>query len=350
MWKTIKLLFITLSIGASGGAIFLAFGLPLPWMLGAMTAATMAALAGAPLAVPKTFRNFMVAALGVLLGSQFTPDTFDNMTIWSTGIAGVIGSVFVMISIGILLLKYLGKYDLVTAYFSATPGGLSEMTLVGELMGGDPRRIALTHGVRVLTAVFLIVFYFRVFENYEPENFSSNAETIVSVLEILILISCAIFGYPLARMLRIPAPQLVGPLTVTASLSLSGIVNANPPNELIWMAQVGLGSAIGARFVGSAIRGLGIPLLLSALLGIIMVLVAALFAYVLGYIAGVPSAMLFLAFAPGGLAEMSIIALSMDAQSAIVSSHHMLRIIILVIIAPILFRWYYNISQAKRIK
>ena len=331
---------LSLGIGAGGGAVFHALGLPLPWMLGAMAAATIAALGGAPLAVPRVFRNVMVAVLGVLLGSQFAPDTFAHAGQWSIGIAGVIGSVMAMMVLGALILRKLGGYDRVTAFFAATPGGLSEMTLVGEDMGGDPRRISLSHGVRVLTAVFLIAFYFRVFEGYQPTGLPAGGGDTAGWGDILILVGCAVAGYPAARLVRLPAAQLVGPLALSAALSLSGIISASPPPELVAAAQVVLGSAIGARFAGSAIRGLGRPVLLAAVVGVLMVLLAAGFAYGLGALTGTPGAMLFLAFAPGGLAEMSIIALSFDAEAAFVSTHHILRIVILVIVAPVLFRWY----------
>ena len=342
-------LILALGIGASGGAIFLSLNLPLPWMLGAMAAATISAMLGAPIAVPNIFRNFMVAILGILLGSQFKPDIFSNITEWSTGLCGVFLSVASMMLVGIILLKIIGKYDAVTAFFSATPGGLSEMTIVGETMGGDPKRIALTHGVRVLTTVFIIAFYFRFFEDYHSISIIKTSYSNTNWIDITILIGCAIVGYPLARLIHIPAAQLVGPLALSATFSITGIIQAIPPPELVIAAQVVLGSAIGARFSGTSIRILWLPFLLAIFLGILMVFLAAIFAYVLGYISGVPSTVLFLAFAPGGLAEMSIIALSMGTDSAFVSSHHVIRIIILVIVAPLVFRFLCQIIQKYKL-
>lgn len=331
---------LSLAIGAGGGGLFFLLGFPLPWMLGAMAAATIAALGGAPLGVPRVFRNVMVAVLGVLLGSQFTPDTFSHAGEWTVGIIGVISSVIAMMVLGSFFLRRIGGYDRVTAFFAATPGGLSEMTLVGEDMGGDPRRISLSHGVRVLTAVFLIAFYFRIFEGYQPTGLPIPQADATAWLDVVLLVGSAVIGYPVAKLIRLPAAQLVGPLAVSAALSFSDVVTATPPAELIAVAQVVLGSAIGARFVGTAIRGLGRPVLMAVAVGLMMVLLAAGFAFGLGALTGAPGAMLFLAFAPGGLAEMSIIALSFDAEPAFVSTHHILRIAILVVVAPLLFRWF----------
>ena len=340
-------LLLALVIGTSGGAIFFVSNLPLPWMLGSMTAATIASISGAPIKVPPIFRNCMVAILGVLLGTQFTPGIFSDISNWYAGIIGVIISIIIMMFIGIIILRYIGKYDSVTAFFSAIPGGLSEMILVGNTFGGDDKKIAISHAARVLTAVFLIAFYFRLFESYEPTANSILTQNDFNLSGILILIGCAFIGYPFAMILRIPASQLVGPLVLSAGFSLTGLVNTALPEELVIISQIILGAAIGARFAGSAFCILIKPLLLSVLVGIIMVSCAGLIAFILGKIIGAPSSILFLALAPGGLAEMSIIALSMNADSAFVSSHHVLRIAILVIVAPIIFRCFSSYKKFK---
>jgi len=45
-----------------------------------------------------------------------------------------------------------------------------------------------------------------------------------------------------------------------------------------------------------------------------------------------------LAFAPGGLAEMSVIALSVGIETALVATHHVARVAMIVIGAPVVFR------------
>src|SRR5918992_591771 len=116
---------LALAIGAAGGWAAYAVELPLAWMIGAMVATTVAAILGLPIALPTGLRSMMVAVLGLMLGSGFSPALLDRF-------AG---------------------YDPVTAYFSAMPGGLSEMILVGSEMGGDVRVISLTHGFRILLVV-----------------------------------------------------------------------------------------------------------------------------------------------------------------------------------------------------
>jgi uncharacterized protein len=47
---------------------------------------------------------------------------------------------------------------------------------------------------------------------------------------------------------------------------------------------------------------------------------------------------LILALAPGGLAEMSLVALALQVEAAFVSTHHVIRIAMVVLVAPALYR------------
>ena len=49
---------------------------------------------------------------------------------------------------------------------------------------------------------------------------------------------------------------------------------------------------------------------------------------------------LVLAYSPGGLAEMSLVALAMNADIAYVASHHLVRISVVMMMAPILFKFF----------
>ncbi|MFY7779807.1 MAG: AbrB family transcriptional regulator, partial [Tagaea sp.] len=52
---------------------------------------------------------------------------------------------------------------------------------------------------------------------------------------------------------------------------------------------------------------------------------------------GEPFSALVLTYAPGGFAEMSLVALALGADTALVASHHLFRIAFVVSLAPWLF-------------
>ncbi len=152
-----------LALGAAGGAVFAWLETPLAWMIGAMCATTAAALAGVDVTMPQPLRQLMIAVLGVMLGSAFHPEIVEQAAQWSVSLALLAVYVAVVAGMSALYFRKVTRYDATTAYFSAIPGGLNEMIMVGSAMGGDDRSIALTHASRILLVVLIIPFWFRLF-------------------------------------------------------------------------------------------------------------------------------------------------------------------------------------------
>jgi uncharacterized protein len=332
---------LALLVSLAGGALFQALGLPLPWMLGATFLATVAALGGLPVAIPAGARSLMMTVLGVMLGSAFTPEVMESAALWLGSIAAmVVYAVLVSLVVYVLLRRLLG-YDPITAYFAGTPGGLSEMTLIGGALGGDERAIALTHSLRIVLIVFAIAFGFQWFGGYVPGAAGAGGWVPVAALgagDVGVLLVCGVLGALAGRTLRLPAGMLLGPMILSAAAHLAGLTAVPPPSVLVAAAQVVVGGAIGCRFVGTpprlilrtAAASLGVAgLMLAATLG---------FAAALAPLTGLPFAALVLAFAPGGLAEMALIALALGIDTAFVSTHNVFRVLAIIVLAPLVFR------------
>jgi uncharacterized membrane protein AbrB (regulator of aidB expression) len=81
-----------LLIGGVGGWLFARLNLLLPWMLGSMTASTLAALVHAPVAAPALVRPPMTVVLGVMLGAGFTPHEVESIWTWARRSSASLGS------------------------------------------------------------------------------------------------------------------------------------------------------------------------------------------------------------------------------------------------------------------
>lgn len=329
-----------LAIAGAGGYLADLATLPLPWMLGPMTFCLIAALLNLPVKGPIRLRPPMIMILGVMLGSGFRPEMMDHIAEWSVSIAML--ALYVGV-IGLVAYPYFRKiagYDPVTAYFSGMPGGLNEMMIVGAAMGGDEKKIVLTHASRILIAVFIIPIWFRLVEGLDMSDRSQFGVSIVDVPleDMAILGSCMVVGYPVAKILNLPAKMLVGPMIASAAIHLTGITAAQPPLEIVNGAQWIIGTVIGCRFVGvppkEILRVIRIGVGATAL----MLLITALFAASIGWITNLDPLMVVLAYAPGGLAEMSLVALALGADVAFVATHHVVRIAYVVIVAPQFFK------------
>ncbi|WP_119301877.1 AbrB family transcriptional regulator [Dongia deserti] len=332
---------MTLAIGIPGGTLFYVLNLPLPWMLGAMAATTVAAISGVRIALMPRLRLVFVAILGIMLGSAFTPEVVQGFAIWLGSFAWL-GLYVVVATAGIwLFYGRLAKYDTTTAYFAAAPGGLNEMILAGGALGGDERRISMSHATRILIAIFVLSFGYRWFGGYTPTGTGAAASSNpMNWVDWLLLGGCGVVGFGIARALRIPAYALVGPMLLSAIVHATGMTHSRPPVWLIAAAQIVVGAMVGSRFDGVAPRVVGQALLLAIFATAILLILAALFGEAVETTLGIPFSAALLAFAPGGLAEMSLIALSLDVDAAYVSSHHIVRIFIIVLAAPLVFRLF----------
>jgi len=331
---------LTLVVGAVGGALAWWAALPLAWMIGAMLATTVAAVAGLPLRMDLRLRTLMVTVLGVMLGSGFQPEILNVLGQWSVSLAAV--ALYVIVG-GVAAYFYFRKicgHDAITAYFSATPGGLAEMILVGTAMGGDTRIIALSHASRVLLVVMTVPFGLRFFtEMDQPARLAARPGLVdVPLNDLGVLTACAIVGFLLAKLFRLPAAQLVGPMLVSAAAHLTGLTKLPPPVELVGLAQVVVGSALGARFAGTPLHLIARTVVQAVGVTAILLSVTMLFAVGLHFSLDLDTQAVVLAFSPGGLAEMSLVAIALGADTAYVATHHILRIFLVVVFAPAVFR------------
>jgi membrane AbrB-like protein len=333
-------LLLATAISVGGGALFFYFALPLPWMLGAAFSTTVAALSGVRVVMPLRLRNLMFVILGVLVGSSFTSEVLQDADRWLVSLAGILLYVVVIAGVASAMLRRWAGYDPITAYFAGTPGGLATMTLIGTAMGGDERTIALTHALRIVIIVFVIAFGFRLLAGYVPQQGGARYVPFAAVppADLLLLAACGALGALIGRWFGLPASNLLGPLILSAAVHLSGFTASRPPGALVAAAQVIVGGAIGCRFAGTPLvrilRTLGV-----ALGAAMLMLVGTLaFSAALAPVTGLPFSALVLAFTPGGLAEMAVIALALGIDTAFVATHNVARMLSILVLAPIVFR------------
>lgn len=327
-----------LLIGGIGGALFFIADLPLAWMLGSMVFSTIAALRGFNLAVNGTLRKIMTAILGVMLGSGFTTETFTAMGRWSGGLLLLVVSVVISMALVYIFYRRVGKFDPTTAYFSAAPGGLNVMYEVGEAKGGHGPTIALIHASRILILVMTVPMIFRY--GVTLEGTAQTVSLFGSIQDIAgdgWLLVATLIGYGGGYLCRLPAYHLMGPLLATAAFQMAGITDVSPPMILVYASQLVIGTAIGARFLGTRFRDIRHVIGLSFASTTLMVLIAAIFAYFFAETIGVSIPGIILALSPGGLAEMSLVALALGIDVAFVSTMHVIRISLIIALVPMAF-------------
>jgi membrane AbrB-like protein len=124
---------------------------------------------------------------------------------------------------------------------------------------------------------------------------------------------------------------------VSAGIHVSGVSEFVAPREIVNGAQVVLGTVVGCRFVGTPTREILRILALSLGSTFILLSLTGLFGFALGQVSPYGMLPVVLAYSPGGLAEMSLVALAIHADVAFVATHHIARVLIVMLGAAPVF-------------
>ena len=333
---------LALLLGIASGVLAYRVGMPLPWMLGPMIGATVAAILGAPIAAPDPLRPIVIPVIGVMLGSGVTPEILGVLGDWAVSFLVLPPFLIVAAGASFLFYRVIGRYDPVTAYFSAMPGGLNEMLILGADQGGDEKRIALAHASRILLVIGFVALFFGLILGVTSGGQSGAVWTglrQVGPLDYAILAACAVAGVYAGRWLRLPAAAVLGPMLLSGLAHFFHVVEVPPPSVLVIAAQIVMGTVIGCRFIGATAREVGRDLFLGIFSTIGMLITGVGFAWVVAALTATDLSQAFLAYSPGGLTEMSLLAFAMGGDIAYVSITHIVRIVLVIFAAPLVFRW-----------
>lgn len=332
-------IFLSFGVAGLGVAGFMLLGLPLPWLLGPMAACLVAALLGVPLRGVPRLNASMRTILGVAVGATITPAVLVTLPgMWPTLVLVPLMIVAAAV-IGVPYFQRVWGYDRPTAFYSAMPGGLQDMLVFGEEAGGNVRTLSLTHATRVLLIVCAAPFLLSAFWDADLSNPPGRPIGDIAAKDLVLMVICAAFGWWAALRVKLFGASILGPMIATAIVSILGYLENRPPTEAIWTAQFFIGMTIGTKYSGITMQEVRRDLTAAAgYCGILVVLTLIFVEFVYAFELA-PGLEALLAFAPGGQAEMTVLALVIGADAAFVVAHHILRIVIVITGAPLAMRW-----------
>ena len=338
---------MTFAAAATGTAVFWYVGLPLPFLFGPMFACLAAALAGLPMA---GFGQIALAArtiLGVAIGSSITPAVVGRIPEMALSVALVPVFVLVIGLVGVPFFRRVWGFDEPTAYYAAMPGGLQDMVIFGIEAGADPRALSLIHATRVLFVVSLAPIFLTKLYGQTLSNPIGAPTSEFALSELAIMAAAALVGWKGGEKVGLFGASILGPMIVTAILSLAGVIHGRPPAEAILFAQFFIGLGIGVYFVGVTWRELSRDVAAGAAYVVVLSLLAAAISYAVTHAGLAHRVEAFLAFAPGGQAEMTVLAIVAGADLGYVIAHHLTRIVLVILGAPVVARIMNGLAAKK---
>jgi len=329
----------TLAIAAGGGAALGLVGVPAGWLSGSILAVAGAALAGRPMLVPTLLMRAIFVLIGISLGAVVTPETLHGMATYPASIIVLILAMALISFAGAGYLRLIHRWDNVDAYLAAAPGGMSQVLALGAELGADLRAIAIVQSIRVVVIAVGLPAGLSILGlvGHAPSRVT-GALSIAVLDELAILVVVSTIVAIIAYRIRFPGGLLFGAMLTSAVLHGSGLIHAAMPWWAANTAMVAMGAVTGSRFANAPLR-----LLLNfvgAAFGsfAVSVTIAAVFAAALIKLLSLRAAEVMIAFAPGSVDAMMLLALALNLDPVYVGAHHLTRIFFVSLTMPLVAR------------
>ena len=340
--------------GLIGGVGAYVIGAPMPFLLGGIFGVAIFVLIyerdGRTLPkISRWVRLVFMSIIGTMIGAQFSPELLSLLPhFWISGLAVI---PFILIAQGgnYAIMRVLGKYAPKDAYFAALPGGIVDSIALAEQAKADLQVVTVQHFIRIIIVVAAVPLLFLVIQGDAVGSLAGEtlATDDYDYVDVIVILSIALFGLLFGRLIRLPVSHMMGPLLLALIFSVWGVVSIDTPSWLTHLAQYMIGTALGAQFSGMSrkllAKGLGVGLIA----GSFMLILGGLMALILTRLVPAEFGSLFVSFTAGGLAEMSLIAISLNANPIVVALHHLARIFLTIWIGGVFARYAFKLDPLK---
>jgi uncharacterized protein len=328
-----------IAVATLGGWLFHVFGVPAAWLSGAVVAVTVWSALGYARPMPRPMVDAAMLVSGVTMGAGVTPEAIAAVTRYPLSLAALAVAVVAVTWASMLWLTRVSGWRREDALLASTPGALSTVLAIAADRNAAVGAIAIVQASRLLILVTLLPSLLVFLGGGDGTRLLGEGQPIASPWGLLLML---LGGLAFGRLLEgwgVAAPILLGGTVVSSGLHAIGWTPGVVPPVLATIGLVLIGLFIGERF-----RTLDATMLrrtMPAALGsfAIGMLVATAFASAAAALAGVGLADALVAFAPGGLEAMMVLALVLGLDPLYVGIHHLTRFLGIGVALPIVFTW-----------
>src|SRR3954471_23187315 len=334
----------TMAFGAVGAAVLGLAGMPAGWLSGAIVGVSAAALSGRPMYVPPPIARAVYVILGISLGSSVTPETVATMASWPLSMLALTIAMAAVTCSVMAYLKFVHGWPTLDALFAAAPGALAQAMALAQDIGANVRAIAMVQTVRlfVLAVALPLIFAAAGVAGLAPPRRGSLAPPprggslplmqLLTELGVIILISSA--AALIAFRLNMPGGLIVGAMAASGVLHGSGAVHAFLPVPVAICSFIVMGAMIGTRLGGADFRQLARLSLVGIGALLVGTTVGCLFALLVSWGLNLRLADVVMAYAPGAIEAMTIIAFALHLDPVFVGVHHLARFTFMSLVLP----------------
>jgi membrane AbrB-like protein len=267
-----------------------------------------------------------------------TQETLRQMQTWPASFAILAVTVVMLVGASYFWLHSGCRWARNDALLSSLPGALSFVLAAAENLRADMKKVSIAQSIRLLILVEAMPLVALVI-GQQTRLAVAAARPDAAPGDLVLLFAAALVASLVLDKARIPGAWLLGGLSASAALHLGGIVDARLPSYLVVPCTVALGAIAGSRIRPGDLRLL--PIIAVPALGafVIAISISAAGAVAVTLLFGVNIIQTLLAFAPGALEVLTVIAFQMNIDPAYVAAHHVARFVALVFAVPLIARW-----------
>lgn len=327
----------TAATALAGTMLWQALNWPLPWVTGALVGTAVLGMAGFPVRCPPALFTLAQCLIAVAVGARFTPAAATQLAAHAGAIsAAAIGSLLIGLAMAQMLRRWVGL-DAATALLAALPGMSGEMVRLAGEHGARADQVAIVHTVRLSLVVLVVPPVFLWLRPGAAATLAAPALHGLSGQAGLLL--AALAGGLLLGWLLGGVGWFIGALLGAAAATASGLPVSAPSAPLTDAAQLLLGWSLGSRFTRQSLARLPRLLSVAVLLSAAAMAGGAVLGLALARGSDASVSTTILGAIPGGIAEMCITAASLGEPVALVAAFHVVRVIVLLLLAgPLLKR------------
>jgi membrane AbrB-like protein len=329
----------TLGFAAAGGLTLGFLGMPAGFLSGSILAVAGASLAGRPMLIPTPLMRVLLVLIGISLGAVVTPATLNGMATYPLSIAALILAMVCVSFSGAFYLRVVHGWDTITAYLAAAPGGLSQVMALAVELEADVRAIAIVQTIRVVIVAVGLPAALALLGLVGHTTRSIGGVFNPALLhELAILVVASTVVAIIAHRFRFPGGLLFGAMLTSGALHGSGLIHVAMPWWATNTVMIAFGAVTGSRFANTPLRML--LHFIGAAFGSFAtaVTITSLFAVALVGILKLPAAEVMIAYAPGAVDAMMLLALALNLDPVYVGAHHLTRIFFVSLSMPLIAR------------
>jgi len=202
--------------------------------------------------------------------------------------------------------------------------------------GADVRAIAMVQTVRLFVLAVALPIAFAAFgvSGLPPPRTAANVPAAQLIVELVVLVLASGGAGWLAYRFRMPGGLIVGAMAASGVLHGGGWVHAFLPVPIAICSFIVMGAMIGTRLGGADIRQLTRLGLVGVGALVVGTVVGLLCAAIVAWALNLRLPDVVMAYAPGAIEAMTIIAFALHLDPVFVGVHHLARFTFMSLVLP----------------